>query len=247
MATGLRRALGLLRSAWIYRANPRFHARARRFYAGFVRPGDLCFDVGAHMGDRIKAFLDLGARVVAVEPQPDLMAMLRRLHGRDPRVTLVEGAVGDVPGRATLRINRRHPTLSTLSPDWIAAVGRDPNFPAEGWDETVEVPVTTLDRLVEEHGAPSFCKVDVEGFEEQVLAGLSRPIGCVSFEYVGAASGMAVACVDRLAALGPYRFNASPGESKRLLFDGWVDRDEIVAFLRGHGPGDGSGDVYARL
>ena len=45
--------------------------------AQFVRPGDLVFDVGAHVGDRIAAFRRLGARVVAVEPQPALVRTLQ--------------------------------------------------------------------------------------------------------------------------------------------------------------------------
>lgn len=243
----VQRIRGLLRSAWIYRADPRFHARARRFYAGFVGPGDLCFDIGAHMGDRVRAFRALGARVVAVEPQPDLVAVLRALHGRDSGVMVLPLAVGAEPGTAQLRINRRNPTLSTLSPDWIAAIGRDPAFPARGWDEVLPVPVTTLDALVAEHGVPAFCKIDVEGFEEAVLAGLSRPLPRLSFEYVAAAGGMAVACVDRLHALGAYAFNLSPGESKRLLFPEWVGRDALVDWLGRLRAGDGSGDVYARL
>ena len=47
-----------------------------RLYGQFVRPGDLVFDVGAHVGDRIAAFRRLGARVVAVEPQPALVRTL---------------------------------------------------------------------------------------------------------------------------------------------------------------------------
>ena len=39
-------------------------------YARFLRAGDLAFDIGAHVGDRISSFRRLGARVVALEPQP---------------------------------------------------------------------------------------------------------------------------------------------------------------------------------
>ncbi|HYG89906.1 MAG TPA: FkbM family methyltransferase [Azospirillum sp.] len=247
MIDGVRRVYGLLRSAGIYRANPVFRRRAHAFYAGFVRPGDLCFDIGAHMGDRVAVFLSLGARVVAVEPQPDFQRILRAQFGRNPRAVLEAGAVGAHAGTAELRINRRHPTLSTLSADWIAAVGRDASFPTTGWNERLMVTVTTLDALIAEHGVPAFCKIDVEGFEQQVLAGLSRPLPCLSFEYIAVTRDMAVACIDRLEQLGKYRFNVSPGESKRLLFDAWIGRDALVDWLAGLRPGDGSGDVYARL
>src|SRR4030095_1106868 len=54
------------------------------FYRQFLHPGDLAFDIGAHVGNRIRVFRRIGARVVAVEPQPDFVAVLQRLYGRDP-------------------------------------------------------------------------------------------------------------------------------------------------------------------
>jgi hypothetical protein len=42
----------------------------RDFYRRFIRPGDLVFDVGANVGKRSAVFLDLGATVVAIEPNP---------------------------------------------------------------------------------------------------------------------------------------------------------------------------------
>src|SRR5579883_3168360 len=107
----LRRGYGLARSAVIYHGNPVKRRRARAFYRAFVRAGDLCFDIGAHLGDRTGHFLALGARVVAVEPQPGPLAVLRRLYGRDPRVLLVAEAVGASSGWAELAIDPANPTV----------------------------------------------------------------------------------------------------------------------------------------
>ena len=98
----LERAYGLARSAMIYGANPAKRRRARRFYGALVRPGDLCFDIGAHLGDRTAHFLTLGARVVAVEPQPQLMALLRRRFGRNPHLRFPDHA-----DERRLRLHRR--------------------------------------------------------------------------------------------------------------------------------------------
>ena len=57
-----------------------------RLYGSFVRRGDLVFDVGAHVGDRVASFRRLGARVVAVEPQPALVKVLKLFYGRSADV-----------------------------------------------------------------------------------------------------------------------------------------------------------------
>ena len=74
-------ALGLARSLAIYHAIPLRQGRMRRFYAAFVGVGDLVFDIGAHAGNRARAFAALGCRVVALEPQPDFARLLRTLFG----------------------------------------------------------------------------------------------------------------------------------------------------------------------
>ena len=243
----LERCYGIARSAAIYHGNPLKRRRARAFYRGFVRPGALCFDVGAHLGDRTAHFLALGARVVAVEPQPSLIAVLRRLFGRNARVTLVEAALGAAPGEAELAIDPRNPTVASLSARWRAQVAESPRFAGIDWRERRIVAVTTLDALIARHGVPDFCKIDVEGFEAEVLRGLTRPIPALSFEYNAAAIDPALAALDRLATLGDYRFNRSAGESMRLAAPAWRDAASLAAELRALGPEAGSGDVYARL
>ena len=221
--------------------------QARRHYAAFVKPGDLCFDVGAHLGDRVRAFTQLGARVVALEPQPRIMAMLRRIHGRHPAVTLIEAAVGAEAGQAILQVSQANPTLSTLSDQWRRQVAASPRFAGARWQEQVAVPVTTLDALIAAYGRPDFCKIDVEGFEAEVLAGLSQPLPALSFEVIPVARDQAFACLERLATLGPYRFNVSLGERKHLIFPEWQTREALARWLESRGPEDPSGDVYARL
>lgn len=243
--TGWRERLGLWRSLLMYYGIPGRQSRMRRCYGQFIRRGDLCFEIGAHVGNRLRAWRTLGARVVAVEPQPLLMRTLQRRYGADPAITLVAKAIAAEPGEATLFISTRTPTVTTMSADWIARVQQDPAFQAVRWDREVSVPVTTLDALIEEHGEPGFCKIDVEGSELQVLQGLSRPLAALSFEYIPATIAMALSCIDRLEALGRYEYNLAPGETHRLQLDRWHTPDDMRDLLTALQ--EGSGDVYARL
>lgn len=243
----LRERWGLWRSLLMYYGIPGRRARMRRFYAQFIRSGDLCFDIGSHVGNRLLAWQGLGARTVAVEPQPLLMETLRRRYGKDANITLIEQAIGAAPGEATLHISSRTPTLTSLSRDWISRLQQDPSFKGVEWDQQVTVPVTTLDALIQTWGEPHFCKIDVEGFELEVLQGLSRPLAALSFEYLPATMELALGCIRRLQVLGNYAFNLSPGESHRLRYGHWLTAPEMMQALEAIREGrEGSGDVYAR-
>ncbi len=242
----LARAFGLARSLVIYYGQPWRRRGLRRRYREFLRPGDLAFDVGAHVGNRTRCFLGLGARVVAIEPQPAFAAWLRWQFRSEPGVTVVEAALGAAPGRATLLISRRTPTVSTLSAGWTERVRRAESFAGVTWQDRREVALTTLDDLILRHGRPRFCKLDVEGSEALALRGLSAPIGALSLEYVPAAIGVALEAVERLAGLGCYRFNVTRGERMRWLWPEWRTAPETLAWLADREPGERSGDVWAR-
>jgi FkbM family methyltransferase len=243
----LRRAWGIGRSLAMYHAIPGRHARMARFYGEFLGPGDLGFDIGAHVGSRVRAWRRLGTRVIAVEPQPDCLRVLRLFYGRDRHVTIVPLAVGASAGRATLSVSSATPTVSTMSPEWITSVTADRRFGRVHWDTPVEVDVSTLDDLIARHGEPAFCKIDVEGFEVEVLSGLSRPLRALSFEYLPPAHDEALAALDRVERLGAYHYNYSPIETMRFASDRWLSRADIVRLLEQFRPLGRSGDVYARL
>lgn len=238
------RAVG--RSLRIYHAPGRGPA-LDAFYARFVGPGDRAFDVGAHAGDRTACFRRLGARVVAVEPQPAMASLLRRLFGRDPGVVREACLVGAAPGMATLWVNRRNPTISTASADFIAATDGAAGWEGEAWDEKLDLPVVTLDALAARHGRPQFIKIDIEGYEAEALRGLSVPPRALSFEFTTIQRGVALECLELLAALGYRAFNASLGETLRFAHPAAVTPGEIGAWVRALPHAANSGDIYASL
>lgn len=239
------RFAALRRSLDVYYGDVARNAAMDALYGRFVGFGDLAFDIGSHVGDRIGAFRRLGVRVVAVEPQPDCAYVIRSLYGDDPGVTLVEAACGREAGRTLLHVNTANPTVTTASADFIAAAEGAGGWEGQVWDRQVEVEVTSLDDLSRAFGQPRFAKIDVEGFEAEVLAGLSSALPALSFEFTTIQRDVALRCADRLLDLGSYRFNAALGEMHVLQFDEWVGGQEIKTFLQLLPHEANSGDIYA--
>jgi len=213
--------------------------RGLQLYRAFINPGDLVFDVGAHEGERTGVFLALGARVVAVEPGESSVAVLERQFGAHQQVEIVPRAAADTVGEADLFVCSEASTLTTMSRDWMT--GR---FSDYEWDRVERIKTTTLDALISEHGVPAFCKIDVEGFELDVLRGLSQAIPALSFEFVGENLQAVNQCLDRLQEIGFGAFNYSLGESMRLECDRAISRGELSERL-GAQVDSTWGDVYA--
>lgn len=215
---------------------------ARRFYGGLIDSGDLCIEVGANTGDKTAVLLSLGARVVAVEPQPVSVGALKRRFDQCDRLTVVEAAAGDEPGAADLMISNES-QVSTFSQEFIDAYRR----PGIRWDQRQRVRVTTLDELIREHGEPAYVALDVEGFEEKVLAGLTAPVGLVSFEFNARLEHLARRCVSILGRLGPARFNFTAFEQPRFELEDWVDSHSMTSVIGAMPESILTGYVFARF
>lgn len=193
-------------------AQSRHFKRECALYAPLISRGQLCFDVGANYGAKSEVFTALGARVVAFEPQPDCC---RELHDRNPNAITVCAAVGSTPGIATLYVDR-HRTGSSVVKGWREVV-----------EDTITVPMTTLDAEIKRHGLPAFCKIDVEGFDLEVLKGLTRPLPALSFEFHAHRIPDALACLEYLSNLASWRGNIVGAEATQLAFARWLTLDDI--------------------
>jgi FkbM family methyltransferase len=213
-------------------------------YARFLKPGELAFDIGAHVGDRIGSFRRIGARVVALEPQPLCAAAIRTLYAGDGDVTLLEAACAAEPGTLTLRVNSANPTVSSASGAFICASATAPGWEGQVWDASLTVDCTVLDTLIARYGEPAFAKIDVEGFEDAVLAGVSRPLRALSFEFTTIQREVAARCLDRLSALGDYGFDVALGESQQLTFNRWISKAALAEHIAALPHAANSGDVY---
>ncbi|RLE21424.1 MAG: FkbM family methyltransferase [Acidobacteria bacterium] len=216
--------------------------RMSRFYAQFVDRGDLVFDIGAAEGYHSEVFLALGANVVALEPQPYCLGVLQRRFAGRANVKVLAKGVSDADGELGFSICEGDPEISTFA----VAKWRSGRYAGRRWEPEVRIPVVTLDSLVAIHGRPEFVKIDVEGFEERVLRGLSSPLPALSFEFNREFIADVDACVEHVCALGPAHFNFSLYRRYALHSPTWLDRDELLTTLDNL-PGENmNGDIYVR-
>ncbi len=244
MLETFRTVRGVIKSLRTYYGDRGRKVAMDQLYRDFVRPGDLVFDIGAHVGDRVGSFRRLGARVVALEPQPALGCVLGLLYGRDRLVVIKRAAIGRAVGTANLMINIDNPTISTASKDFMQAADGARGWEGQAWSKTINVPVTTLDALIAEHGVPAFIKIDVEGFEAEALAGLNQAVTALSFEFTTIQRDVALACIERCKALGFGRFNAALGESQTMAHGDWRSPEVITRWLVELPHAANSGDIY---
>ena len=195
-----------------------------KFYSQFIKPGDLCFDIGAYIGEKTKVFLKLGARVLAVEPQD----CISEIHDQKNLIR-IQGALGELDCKAKMMISNVG-TLSTFSKEWISAVRRSGRFPPRiyEWKEEKEVEMMTLDELIKKYGMPSFIKIDVEGYESEVIGGLSKPVNTLSIEFTPERINQIFHCINYLSILGEIELNYSFGEPLELVLKEWVTPNEMI-------------------
>ena len=203
----------------------------------------LVFDVGANAGKKVYEYLLWGARVVAFEPQPDCINLLRDQYGTNPAVTIVPKAVSNLPGTQEFMICRQSNTLSTMSPKWKTS-----RFHQYRWDDKILVDTITLDEAITTYGKPVFIKVDVEGFEYDVLKSLTQPVYAVCFEYMSEFIQDVPVILNYLSTLGFSSFNFGVGEAFPFLPQN-VNREQLWLSLNEkkvtHPNPDLWGDIYA--
>jgi len=218
------------------------------FYGRFLTAGDLCFDVGANIGNRVKVLLKLPARVVAIEPQAECVRILRAAFGRNRNLeAVVPKALGAEEGQAEIMVSDTS-VISSLSPEWVEAVRQSGRFGRQTWERKRIVPVTTLDKLIEQYGRPAFIKIDVEGFEYQVIRGLSQPVKMISLEFTPEFLDATFQSIEHLQDLGGIRLNYSLGETMEWALEKWVSAGEMMRILEGLRNNAGVfGDVYVKF
>ncbi len=218
-------------------------------YARFLSPAISPSTSAPMSATASRRFRRLGARVVALEPQPGPARVLRLIHGGDPAVTLVEAAGGEREGddRLPAQLAPTRPSRPPRTPSsrrrTAPAAGR-----ARSGTRPSTVPCLTLDGLIRDARTPGLRQDRRRGLRGRRAARPERA-ACRRFPSSSPPSRARwpSACLDRLAVLGRYRFDVALGESQRLAFGKWIDADWMARHLRELPHDANSGDVYAVL
>ena len=213
------------------------------FNAQFIKKDKLCFDIGANMGYKSDIFLSLGAKVIAVEPQPQCVKHLEKHFRNNKNITVLDIGLAEKKGELELFICDEASTITTMSDKWKDEGRFSEDF---NWNTKVVVKVDTLDNLIKKYGTPHFCKIDVEGFEESVLKGLSSPIPFISFEFTKEFFGDVNIILNHLMTIGTIKVNFSLYDNYALHFREYVNPDTLYEAIQSM-DGKLNGDIYVNF
>jgi FkbM family methyltransferase len=223
----------------------RLNKKIRNFYSQLIYKEDLCFDIGANKGNRILPLLQLGAKVVAVEPQKECVDILYKRFRN--KITIVQKGIGAKNEIRNFYVSE-NPVLSSFSVDFINNTKND-RFINNNWDSIEKIEIIKIDDLISLYGKPRFIKIDVEGFEFEVLQGLNFSIDFLSFEFIlPELKKNAINCINRVNSISDkYVFNYSVNESMEFELKEWLSFDEMLNVIESFGDNKCWGDIYAKL
>lgn len=214
--------------------------RLKQFYSQFIKPGHLVYDVGGNEGDYTEVFHSLGSTVICIEPHPLYIAKLQQKFANHKNIHILPKGIGEKNGVLDFYISSFNSPNSSFSKEFRT----QSRYHYRQWDRIVKVPVVTIDKLIKKYGTPDFCKIDVEGYEWEVLSTLRKPLPILSFEFLSEMYKKTNKIIRFLDTLQESRYNLCLGMSYTYLLPRWVNADDMLAFLKTNQNKRWSGDIY---
>jgi len=234
-----------IRAATVSRQAAKDCAAMRGFYAKLLPKGSLVFDIGANVGAFSEALASIGARVVALEPNADNARNIQLMH---PHVQVIQAAAGSRNTLANLNVSDNWDCTCTLSSDWMEKMQKSDARYKNNWSRQIAVPVLTLDTLIGHFGEPYYIKIDTDGYDLEVLRGLSKQPALLSFEFNVRFPEISLPSLDLAIFAKDSRFNMihNPawGYPTQFRFADWISREDMRQVLTNLPGGDDQGDIY---
>jgi FkbM family methyltransferase len=216
--------------------------KKKRFYGSMIHSDDLCFDIGANTGKKSTVFLSLGARVIGFEPQSSCRSVLKKMEQKYAKFNYQKIAVGNLNEEKELFLGS-HSEVATFSEKFMDYFKSEKIF----WQDKEIVAVRTLNSLIEEFGLPQYCKIDVEGYEWEVIQGLSFIIPFIEFEFTGGFIKETLLILERLSLTGNYRYNYVMNEQTEFMIGEWVTSNQMTEIINSLPLPRLHGNIFARL
>lgn len=199
--------------------------KEQSFYAKLIKKGDLCFDIGANLGKKSQLMLAAGGKVIAFEPQSSCFKILDDLQKKYSDFVFHPFAVGSRSETKKLHLSK-YSEIATLSDEFIENYTTDNVY----WSGFEMVAVKSLDALIETYGKPNYCKIDVEGYEFEILSHLHHVIPMIEFEFTEKFIEDTLKIVDAFAD-DKTTFNYILNEHLKFQLKKWVSANEMKTIL----------------
>ncbi len=199
-----------------------------KFYSKLIHKGFLCFDIGANVGAKSIIFLKNGAKVIAFEPQKSCLPSLQKIAEKQNDTTFKYFIKGiDITAGTRELYLSNHSEIATFSKTFKNTY----NGNYMNWDKKETVETVTLNSCIQQFGVPHFCKIDVEGYECEILTSLKYNIPIIEFEFLAGFLDKVLPLIELISDTNT-RFNYTKNENSKFEIKEWVDSNKIIEIIK---------------
>ena len=221
----------------------KLNQRKKKFFLhNLIGTNKLVFDIGSNIGIKIDILLKLGHKIISLEPQNYCHKILKKKFNNNPNVVIIKMGAGAIEGELELNVSTKCHPFSSFIPDWQKGTKYD------SFDHVERVKITTLKNLISQFGQPYYCKIDVEGFEAEVLLGLNSKIPLICFEFHCYDEQKIYKCLESLRKLGYEKYNYSISEDYELQLNNWANNKDFIEIMKKEVQKNSKlwGDIYVK-